>query len=82
MKGDCDTAPAEIGTDEKFAPLFQDAMGGEIATSPETWLTVEVCVRPNTAQAAQLKEVCAEMFRRGLPVYVSVSKRGTPFRAG
>lgn len=48
----------------------------------ETWLTVEVCVRADTPQAAQLKEVCDEMFRRGLPVYVSISKRGTPYKAG
>ena len=58
------------------APAFTDLCLGD------TWLTVEVCVRSDTPQAAQLKEVCEEMFRRGLPVYVSVSKRGTPYKAG
>lgn len=64
------------------APTIAEAFGVAIAETAETWLTVEVCVRSDTPQAGQLREVCEEMFRRGLPVYVSVSKRGTPFKAG
>jgi hypothetical protein len=72
-----DTALACLSEDDLMGvPAFTDLCSGE------TWLTVEVCVRSDTPQAAQLREVCDEMFRRGLPVYVSVSKRGTPFKAG
>lgn len=65
-----------------ITPALAEAFGVNVAESAETWLTVEVCVKADTTEAAQLKEVCAEMHRRGLPVYVSISKRGTPFRAG
>jgi hypothetical protein len=58
--------------------VFEDA----IIASSETWLTVEICVRSDTLQAALLKEVCQDMLKRGLPVYVSISKRGTPYKAG
>ena len=58
-------------------PIFS-----EVTTGRDTWLTVEICVLADSPQAAQLKEVCAEMHARGLPVYVSISKRGTPFKAG
>lgn len=68
--------PVISGKDLESVPAFATLCLGE------TWLTVEVCVRADSPQAAQLKEVCDEMFRRGLPVYVSVSKRGTPYKAG
>lgn len=55
---------------------------GVLVDSRETWLILEVCVRAGTPRALQLREVCADMQRRGLPVYLSVSRRGTPFRAG
>lgn len=68
--------------EEQFSTLVRQATGVEVLDTMETWLTVEICVRSNSPQAAQLKEVCQDMHRRGLPVYVSVSKRGTPNKAG
>ena len=63
--------------DPTKVPVFAD-----VVCDAETWLTVEICVRADSPKAAQLKEICDEMLRRGLPVYVSVSKRGTPYKAG
>lgn len=60
--------------------VMTQAFGAPV--SSETWLTVEVCVLANSPDATQLREVVEEMHRRGLPVYVSISKRGTPFQAG
>lgn len=54
----------------------------DLPVETETWLTVEICVRSDSSQAGQLREICEDMRKRGLPVYVSVSKRGTPYRAG
>ena len=64
----------------RAAALIREAFGTVV--TDETWLTVEVCVRSNSPQAALLREVCEDMERRGLPVYLSISKRGTPQRAG
>lgn len=66
-----------IGIDKTYASLFTALGVGE-----ETWLTVEICVRSDSPQAAELKEICDDMLKRGLPVYVSVSRRGTPYKAG
>jgi hypothetical protein len=81
MIDDCDQpviTPARLGeTDLTSVPVFSG-----LAVEPETWLTVEICVRSGSPQAFQLKEICDEMLARGLPVYVSVSKRGTPYKAG
>lgn len=71
-----------MATERAITTLIQSATGVEVSEKSETWLTVEICVRSDSPQATMLREVCDDMHRKGLPVYVSVSKRGTPFKAG
>lgn len=71
-----------MATEHAITALIRDATGVEVTEQSETWLTVEICVRSDSPQAVMLRDVCEDMHRKGLPVYVSVSKRGTPFKAG
>lgn len=63
-----------------MSDLIEQTFG--LPVSDETWLTVEICVRSDSAHAAELKGICEQMHRRGIPVYISISKRGTPYKAG